>query len=494
MKLLVLIDRAGNDAEYRITVPDAMQEWQTSAFRTYLEMPAAVATGVEGFLPEPVEPVRHESLRLHMTSPAATLNDPIALVQDGKVLTNETTISLADDWNTVELLRDDSDIHGTSDSDILPLADRHREVYRTCTDQVIGAFDDLFEFDRYTIVDRAGQQLASLRDIASGGGLGEECAAIHARVVPPNLLAKLLNPENQFRFMLRTALTIHEAPFENLSKLVDGIPFRSGAEMWANMARGFGGVCGEKTGALQFICHILGVPCRPVLGSTSAFPDDIEERIAECAAQRCFDDAPLWAQHCLLEVQLGETPCLIDSTNGNVPFLFLAGADMAAYLRTGYRARMVSRVERLNLKRVAPATGDLLFTWSEFHVRDMLHDYVFDQGLGLHISQQAYIAVYFDWGGERSALMEHHFARLARRRRFPYPRFIHAGNMGCVPDAALRQLLEAALGALHARCADPAYTGDFTFVIQPLTPHFWKQPRISQEVKEHLWQDSDQGG
>ncbi|MBT3378627.1 MAG: hypothetical protein HN742_02535 [Lentisphaerae bacterium] len=483
MKLLVFTDRGGNSAEYKLAVPDTMQEWRTSAFRTYIGMPAAVANGVEGFLPEPTDPVRHESFRLLMTSPASTLNDPVALVQCGSMLTDEATISLADDWNAVELFRDDAETAPGHASDNMSIADRQRDVYQTCVDDISAAFDELFEFERYPVVDRQGKSLTGLRDIAPGDG--------HDGTV--NLLAEKLDAGNQTRFLLRVALAIHEAPFENLSKLVDGIPFRSGAEMWTNMARGFGGVCGEKTGALQFICHVLGVPSRPVLGSTSEFPSDIEERIADCAARRCFEDAPLWAQHCLLEAQAGEMTCLIDPTNGNVPFLFLTGTDRDAYMKAGYRARMVSRVERLNLRRVTAVTGDQLFTWSEFHVPDMLHDYVFDQGLGLHISAQAYIAVYFDWGGERSALMEHHFASLAKRRRFPHPRFVHAGNMSCVPDPALRRLLEAALDALRMRCADPAYTGDFTFVIQPLTPHFWQRPRISPEVREQLWPEGIDG-
>jgi len=483
MKQLVLMDRGGNDAEYRLVLPDSMQEWQTNAFRTYLQTPAAVATQDEGFLPEPADAIRHESLRLLMTTPTATLNDPIALVQNGKMLTDTMSISLPNEWNAVELLRDDSGNAGKPEQGTVSLVDRHRHVYRTCSEPIATAFDDLFEFERYKIIDRSGQRLTSLRDIAPPETV----------LASGNRLAETLDGDNQVRFMVRAALAIHEAPFENLSKLVDGIPFRSSAEMWTNMARGFGGVCGEKTGALQFLCHILGVPCRPVLGSTSTFPDDIEEQIAECAAQRCFDDAPLWAQHCLLDVQLADMSCLIDPTNGNVPFLFLTGEDSTAYMAAGYRARMVSRVERLNLRRVDTLTGDLLFTWSEFHVREMLHDYVFDQGLGLHISAQAYIAVYFDWGGERSALMEHHFAALAKRRHFPAPRFIHEGNMACVPDEALRHLLEAALVALRERCANPAYTGDFTFVIQPLTPHFWKALRISREVRQCLWQEGIDG-
>jgi hypothetical protein len=30
---------------------------------------------------------------------------------------------------------------------------------------------------------------------------------------------------------------------------------------------------------------------------------------------------------------------------------------------------------------------------------------------------------------------------------------------------------------------DKTFTGDFTFVIQPLAPHFWTLPRVSESVK-----------
>jgi hypothetical protein len=109
--------------------------------------------------------------------------------------------------------------------------------------------------------------------------------------------------------------------------------------------------------------------------------------------------------------------------------------------------------------------------------------YVFKQGLGLQISPQAYIGVYFDWGGEASALKQNYYSSRARKLRFPYPRFIHADNLASVPDPHLRTLLDRTRKALRHHYPDKTFTGDFTFVIQPLAPHFWTLPRVSESVK-----------
>ena len=114
---------------------------------------------------------------------------------------------------------------------------------------------------------------------------------------------------------------------------------------------------------------------------------------------------------------------------------------------------------------------------------------MFDQGLGMEITSNLYVGAYFDWGGSRSSLMQNYYAVRAKRLRLPYPRFIHEQNLSSVPGRGLRERLAAALGVLREQYADPYYTGDFTFVLQPLA-HFWKHPRISRSVRDMLWPNS----
>ena len=46
--------------------------------------------------------------------------------------------------------------------------------------------------------------------------------------------------------------------------------------------------------------------------------------------------------------------------------------------------------------------------------------------------------------------------------------------------------LEKILYALRDRYKNSEYTGDFTFVVQPITNNFWKSHRISESVINKL--------
>jgi hypothetical protein len=191
----------------------------------------------------------------------------------------------------------------------------------------------------------------------------------------------------------------------------------------------------------------------------------------------------------MLDVYAGGRWILVDVTGGNLPLVLIAGEDRERAFRCGMRGRMVYRQEHLRLRRAEVRLGDLLLTMSEFHVSDLHFQYVFDQGLGLHISPHAFVGVYFDWGRERSAQWQQHYTRRAADAGLPRPAFFHEANLAGVPDPASHELLSRTLVSLRAHYPDRHYGGDFTFVWQPLTAAFGRGERIGRDVRALLGED-----
>lgn len=464
MKALTLTDRWGNGDSCSLLLPDKMTHWKVSALRQFL---AAGAEGaqLEGFLARAPEPLRFEPFRQLVMFPELTYNAPVTFEQNGRPLRDDDAIDLAAPMSHVML--DRAEGQPSPDAELISVPARNRRAFESNRSELVRIIDGLFDFVAWPITSLDGRRVRSLGQLVDG-------------------FAERLDPANTVRFLFRIAQVIHTAPFENFSKIIGGRQFRCGYEMWSNMAQGFGGVCGEKTAALKFICDVLSIPTRPVLGSDSVIPDDFEDSLRAYVESAGSGELPVHIHHHILEITVGAERYVIDVTNGNIPLVFLDADDSDTLVRHGCRARMVYRVERLAMRRASTWVGDALETLSEYHVPELHLQYVFTQGLGLHISPGAYIGVYFDWGGESSALKQNYYSARARKLRFPYPRFVHAANMHSVPDEALSELLTKTLDALRHQYADKQYTGDFTFVIQPLAPHFWTMPRISASVKRLL--------
>ncbi len=461
MKQLAFSDSHANLATYSLRVPDSMTHWRVSALLDFLARGTAYSHDA-GYLPVPVDACRHETFRHLVLHPAATLNRPVTFVQDGQTLGPQDAIRLGGGLTVVALGREAGP--SQTDPDALDVAERNRAAFEACRPALPAVMDRVIDFDGVEITCRDGSRVMSL------DGLLPE-------------MQERLDPANQVRLLHRIASAIHAAPFENISRILDGIEVRPGCEMWTAIGRGFGGVCVEKTSALKFACDILGVPSTPVLGGVE-MPHDIEAHVERFVRSDGEETLPVWIQHHLLEMSVAGNTYLADATNGNIPFYFLDATDTARVLKAGMRSRMVYHVERLRLRRASNRTGDMLLTLSEYHVPDLQMQYIFEQGLGLHISDRAFIGVYLDWGGERSQLQQNYYTRLARRLGYFPPRFLHEANLRSVPDKHLRTLLEKTLTALRERYRDQAYTGDFTFVLQPLNGTFWTHPRISRSVRE----------
>jgi hypothetical protein len=467
VRSLTLTDRSGNGDSCSLLLPDQMTSWKVSALRQFLAAGSETAAD-EGFLARAPEPLRLEPFRQLVVFPELTFNRPAAFEQNDRPLGDDESIDLTAPVNRVFIDRADDQL---ADRTMISVSTRNKLAFEANSKTICGIIDELFDFETHHITSVDNEPITSLAQLIGG-------------------FDDLLDTAGKVRFLYRIAELLHTAPFENVSKIIAGRQFRCGYEMWGNMAMGFGGVCGEKTAALKFVCDILSIPSSPVLGSDSIIPDDFEQALEAYMDSGGNSELPAHIHHHILEVTVDSSRYLIDATGGNIPMMFLDADDAEAFIRGGFRARMVYRVDRLNMKRSSPQVGDGIETLSEHHVPELHLQYIFKQGLGLHISADTYIGVYFDWGGTESALKQNYYSSRARNMRFPYPRFVHAGNIESVPDPELGKLLGQTLQALRNQYADQQYTGDFTFVIQPLTPHFWTAPRISESVKQLLSQET----
>ena len=459
-RLLVFKDCEGNGDQFSLQLPADMTVWRVDAFLDFIAQ-GHLQRQQAGYLAQPVDALHFEHLRLMLTAPEITFNRPISFAQHGHSLGPADGFDLSDSVNVVSLNRCID--HERPPLSSLSTCQAGQRAFASCQSEIIPSFDRAFDFGVHPIRALDGTSIESLTQLIG-------------------CFLETLDEANQIRFFYRVAICIHALPFETLSKIQAGIQFRSGWEMWAMAERGWGGVCAEKTGMLKFICDLLGVENRPVIGSESVIPPDVDAMVEAYLESEGEEDLPIWIQHHILELRLAGEFYLIDATGGNIPLLFVDAQDASAFFRSRMRARMVYRTDRIYLARASQWVGDALLTLSQYHVPELHLQYIFKQGLGLSIGPSLFLGVYFDWGGERSRLQQNYYASLAKRAGFPYPRFIHQENLGAVPNESLRKQLENTLAALRVFYENKNFTGDFTFVIQPILDNFWRRPRVTRSV------------
>ncbi len=413
---------------------------------------------------EPPNRLRHETLRRLVTHASSAFHRPIEFVQNGVLLDNLDAIDTSNAHTEIWMERTETTSAGNPRT--LPLAASNRRAFLGCGAELVRCVDALFNFSGYAIHNRKGERIESFAEVVDD-------------------FVGSFDETNQLRLLFRLAEVVHAQPFENSSKIIAGVPFCSGWEMWGRMEQGGGGICAEKTAALKWVCDILGVPTFYAAGSQYTIPDDFEVQLKRYIVSEGAAPQPIWIQHLLLGFRVGESDYLVDVSNGNLPLLFITGDDLQRYLKSGYRARMVYNVEQMNLRRISTWAGDALLTLCEFHVPDLHFQYIFNQALGLHISSEVYIGAFFDYGGIHAARYQGHYTALAQPLRLPRPRFIRESNMHSLPDEALRNTLNKVLLALRRHYENPHYSGDFTFVVQPLN-RGRILPRISRDVLKEV--------
>ncbi len=209
-------------------------------------------------------------------------------------------------------------------------------------------------------------------------------------------------PCRQRKLIRALAARIWRSDFENYSRFAsDGLRFKTGDETVRNIAAGAGGICTEKVQALKFLTDHYGLESEYLLGGPSAPGPLPADRLREMLNTFDFRFARrhmrYW-QHAALLYWVDGEPLLVDATNGNIPFLFLRGAAGRRMLSNGadgdrpsVRVRMVAETEDYHYHRVDQDVPQNLFFALEGWLDDTDLVQVFENELGLYLSDQHYV-------------------------------------------------------------------------------------------------------
>lgn len=462
MNALSFEDVGGNRLRYTIAHPTGLDRWRLDDFLEFMKL-APNEADAGGFQFSSSENLWHERFRTLVNQPESTLNPPLAFLQNGQPIGRDGEFNLAETAGPVDIDRVMSDPPAKHPGQI-SLRDRHCSIFKLHQPLLTDAIDQTV--NRELPPDSPPFSFSILTDRTG-------------------------NPETQLAFLLHAARAIHRATFENWSKFEAAVPFRNGYEMWLNYINEAGGVCSEKTASFKFLCDLLGLKTRPVIGTAQRLTPEAIEALGNYYLSGGETPPPCEIKHLLLEVTLGPETYLVDVTGGNVPLLFLNQADAAPFFKAGYSVRMVSRNDRLFLSRVPEWIGDAHLLVCEFHLPDAHFDLAFEQDLGLEISDDQYLAAFFDYGGEQSARMRAHFEKLGARQKLDPPIFINAQTKSIPATGRGFDFFQSARSSILECYPDKNYTGDITLVLQPLQNNFWRQPMISRELNPIIEQSLD---
>ena len=210
----------------------------------------------------------------------------------------------------------------------------------------------------------------------------------------------LRTTEDKADFIHALAARIWEADFENYSRFSGRkLVFKSGDETALNIIGGCGGICSEKVQALKFLTDHYGLESEYVL-SGPATPDPVpEDRLRQLLDTLDFRFSKRFMrywQHLAVLYRFDGVELLVDATNGNVPFLFVSGADADAVLgyedKRSVSVRMAVKEEDFYYHRVSQdIVEDMLFAmegWIPYV--DLVQ--VFENELGLCITKDYMVA------------------------------------------------------------------------------------------------------
>ncbi len=454
MSELVFKDTAGNNLSYPITVIGDQSDWQFDSFLDFMKLSPEAADD-EGFLFAVEDRIRHEKFSYLVNSTAATLNSNLRFIQDGKIISNGDFFIVGESPPIVEISRIDegAKIEGSG----ISLKKRSKNVFKDHNQIIADAIDQTLN-----------------------------------RKIVPNQIQYSINlliesdPDEAtlIEFILHVARVIHHAPFENWSKFEEKIPYRNGHEMWVNFSKGRGGVCSEKSASLKFICDLLGIKNRPVIGTGVPLSSAQIESFNNFFISGGKTEPPCEIKHLLLEVEIGSDVYLIDVTGGNVPLMFLNESDSIPFYNSGYSVRMMSRTDKLFLSKIPEWIGDAHLAVCEYHLPDAHFDLSFNQDLGLEINDSLYTGVFFDFGGDQSEDMRAHFRKIGASQNLVSPKFFNkSSSLVNVCGRGAKFYQDARANILNSY-NNRNYTGDITIVLQPLNKNFWSRPMVSQNIAE----------
>ena len=234
---------------------------------------------------------------------------------------------------------------------------------------------------------------------------------------------ELGSTEQRLTFLESLARRIWESQFENYSRFTGRrLVYKSGDETIDNVLDGGGAICSEKVQALKFLTDHYGFDSEYVLAGQDASGPFPSERLREMLKTFDFSLSKrhmrYW-QHTALLYLVDGVRVLVDVTNGNVPFLFLQGAEADRLLRGEGKAalpvRMVESEEQFYYHETPQDIPENLFFALEGWIpySDLMQ--VFDNELGLFLSADYYVAP-ISWRSEREFVRDRdEFEEVCRR-------------------------------------------------------------------------------
>ena len=237
---------------------------------------------------------------------------------------------------------------------------------------------------------------------------------------------RLDSAERRLQFIKALGRHIWHSDFENYSRFTgDKLMFKSGDETVRNIVAGAGGICTEKVQALKFLTDHYGLDSEYLIGGDNAREPVPVNKLREMLITFDFRFAKRYMrywQHAALLYHLDGVPVLVDATNGNIPFLFLEGAEAERMLgyddKTSVKVRMVEAEEDYYYHRVPQDIPENLFFALEgwLSYTDMVQ--VFENELGLYLSDEFYVTPLPYRNGKEYARLRQEYLGICQRANF----------------------------------------------------------------------------
>ena len=213
-------------------------------------------------------------------------------------------------------------------------------------------------------------------------------------------ILNLETADHRLKLLRALAKRIWRSDFENYSRFIgDRLQYKTGDETLRNIIKGGGGICSEKVQALKFVTDHFGIESEYILAGADASDPVPVEKLRELLTTFDFRFSKRYMrywQHVALLYHVEGKEVLVDVTNGNIPFLFLAGDEAKRILshddKPPVTVKMSITEEDFYYHRVPQDIPERLFFAMEGWIEDVDLVQVFDNELGLYISREFFLA------------------------------------------------------------------------------------------------------
>ncbi len=237
---------------------------------------------------------------------------------------------------------------------------------------------------------------------------------------------RLDSMKRRLQFIRALGRRIWHSDFENYSRFTgEKLMFKTGDETVRNIAGGAGGICTEKVQALKFLTDHYGLESEYLIGGDNARDPVPVNKLREMLTTFDFRFAKRYMrywQHAALLYQVEGVPVLVDATNGNIPFLFVQGEEAERMLgydsKTSVKVRMVEAEEDYYYHRVPQDVPENLFFALEGWLSDTDMVQVFENELGLYLSEDFYVTPLPYYNRKEYDRLRQEYLAICRRANF----------------------------------------------------------------------------